>query len=492
MAPASGGPAETAVAPHAAAARVPEVGGVDAAAGGGSELRGDLVAGAGRVDLLRRPERGAAVGRHRRERPHAAGRGRVPGHRHAPTRRHDAGRGRADEAAHEPVPPCASPRTTLGPTAPAPATAVVDAARRRRRDRRSPSRSAASAWRRCGTRRRRVRRSRRRARGCVGVPSRRAARRVAARSTSCRRCRSTAARSCELSGVPPQPPVGQVAARCTPRRRGPLARIDRDRRLDQLARGRADADRQAAGRTLSTAVATSPRRRSPLLVVQRLPPELPISTANFAGPAHAPRDVGLAGGSRARVRRATPGPVQPADQAVVAAAAVRGYVRRDGAVVGHDGRARRRGGVDAIAGLCWIGRAASAVQARSRAMRPPSAGADTSSTAAAPTTSTSTWVSRRIKSKGPARAVMIPRCRNREGRAATIKRPMPADPAFAPVPAEPDHVALEHRVLERWERERHVRAAARSRTRAGRRSRSSTGRSRPTTRWACTTPGGGR
>jgi isoleucyl-tRNA synthetase len=30
---------------------------------------------------------------------------------------------------------------------------------------------------------------------------------------------------------------------------------------------------------------------------------------------------------------------------------------------------------------------------------------------------------------------------------------MPADPAFAPVPAEPDHVALEHRVLERWDRE---------------------------------------
>ena len=30
---------------------------------------------------------------------------------------------------------------------------------------------------------------------------------------------------------------------------------------------------------------------------------------------------------------------------------------------------------------------------------------------------------------------------------------MPADPAFAPVPAEPDHVALEHRVLERWDRD---------------------------------------
>jgi isoleucyl-tRNA synthetase len=30
---------------------------------------------------------------------------------------------------------------------------------------------------------------------------------------------------------------------------------------------------------------------------------------------------------------------------------------------------------------------------------------------------------------------------------------MAADPAFAPVPPEPDHVALEHAVLERWERE---------------------------------------
>ena len=30
---------------------------------------------------------------------------------------------------------------------------------------------------------------------------------------------------------------------------------------------------------------------------------------------------------------------------------------------------------------------------------------------------------------------------------------MAADPAFAPVPSEPDHVALEHRVLERWDRE---------------------------------------
>jgi len=30
---------------------------------------------------------------------------------------------------------------------------------------------------------------------------------------------------------------------------------------------------------------------------------------------------------------------------------------------------------------------------------------------------------------------------------------MPADPAFAPVPAEPDHVALEHRVLELWDRD---------------------------------------
>jgi isoleucyl-tRNA synthetase len=30
---------------------------------------------------------------------------------------------------------------------------------------------------------------------------------------------------------------------------------------------------------------------------------------------------------------------------------------------------------------------------------------------------------------------------------------MPVDPAFAPVPAEPGHVALEHRVLERWDRE---------------------------------------
>ena len=30
---------------------------------------------------------------------------------------------------------------------------------------------------------------------------------------------------------------------------------------------------------------------------------------------------------------------------------------------------------------------------------------------------------------------------------------MSADPAFAPVPAEPDHVALEERVLERWDRD---------------------------------------
>ena len=30
---------------------------------------------------------------------------------------------------------------------------------------------------------------------------------------------------------------------------------------------------------------------------------------------------------------------------------------------------------------------------------------------------------------------------------------MSADPAFAPVPAEPDHVALEHRVLDRWDRD---------------------------------------
>src|SRR5215208_1330561 len=30
---------------------------------------------------------------------------------------------------------------------------------------------------------------------------------------------------------------------------------------------------------------------------------------------------------------------------------------------------------------------------------------------------------------------------------------MSADPAFAPVPSEPDHVALEHAVLERWDRD---------------------------------------
>ena len=48
---------------------------------------------------------------------------------------------------------------------------------------------------------------------------------------------------------------------------------------------------------------------------------------------------------------------------------------------------------------------------------------------------------------------MIPRCSNGDERTATINRRMPAHPVFAPVPAEPGHVELEHRVLERWERD---------------------------------------
>ncbi len=74
----------------------------------------------------------------------------------------------------------------------------------------------------------------------------------------------------------------------------------------------------------------------------------------------------------------------------------------------------------AMAGLCWMFAMPRAVVSTS--VGSPSAGADRSSTAAAPTMSTNTWVLRRIKSKGPARAVMIARCREREECAATINR----------------------------------------------------------------------
>ena len=63
-------------------------------------------------------------------------------------------------------------------------------------------------------------------------------------------------------------------------------------------------------------------------------------------------------------------------------------------------------------------------------------------------------VSRREPREDRGRGAVVPH-------QATIRQRMTGF-AFREVPPEPDHVALEHRVLERWERERHVRAAARA------------------------------
>ena len=66
-------------------------------------------------------------------------------------------------------------------------------------------------------------------------------------------------------------------------------------------------------------------------------------------------------------------------------------------------------------------------------------------------------------------------------------RPMPTP--FPPVPAQPDFPAQEHAILELWRGRIAPSPGCARRTPAGRAGRSSTGRSRPTTRWASTTPG---
>ena len=71
---------------------IPQVRDVDAPAGGRGQPRSELVAGVVGIDLLRRPERRAAVHRHRSERAHGISGRSAPGHGHAPSGGHDARR----------------------------------------------------------------------------------------------------------------------------------------------------------------------------------------------------------------------------------------------------------------------------------------------------------------------------------------------------------------------------------------------------------------
>ena len=130
-------------------------------------------------------------------------------------------------------------------------------------------------------------------------------------------------------------------------------------------------------------------------------------------------------------------------------------------VLRDDGRGSGASGSIAIAGLCWT--PAPPIATCSVVSTPaPSAGADRSSTTAAPIDEQEHLRFASHQERGaPARVGHhSPRWSNGGGRAATIIRPMPADPAFAPVPAEPDHVALEHARARALGPRRHVRAAA--------------------------------
>ena len=103
VAPGSGGPAEAAVASTLPVpGGIPEVGDVDAAARRSAASRGAIwLPGLARIDLLRRPERRAAVGRHRREGAHRLRRPACQATVTRPPAATTLGVVGADEAAHE-------------------------------------------------------------------------------------------------------------------------------------------------------------------------------------------------------------------------------------------------------------------------------------------------------------------------------------------------------------------------------------------------------
>ena len=105
-------------------------------------------------------------------------------------------------------------------------------------------------------------------------------------------------------------------------------------------------------------------------------------------------------------------------------------------------------------------------------------------------TSTSTWVRRRIKSKRPARGSIIPRWSNGRGaRPRSIERCRLARLRSDSRRARPRRARAP--CVDRWDREGTF-EQLRRKPRVGRRSRSPTGRSPRTTRWACITPGDAR
>ena len=261
VAPASGGAAEADGRGHVPAPGIPEVRDVDAAAGRRRELGRDLVAGARRVDLLRRPERRAAVRRHRGERAHGAcrrRRARRPSRGRPPRRR--SAWARPTSAAHE-----------RGRRRVAEDDARADAAGVRRRRSSSPPGERRGARLRLDLRRRRRVVAERDDDAAVGQDGERGA---AVASCAGRRERRDArvvrAERRRVVGVG-QPDLRAVG-RARAVRRAPVelgerdvdaaaAAIDRDRRLDASLEGRVAERRPAARVVARAAVASRPRRR---------------------------------------------------------------------------------------------------------------------------------------------------------------------------------------------------------------------------------------
>ena len=154
------------------------------------------------------------------------------------------------------------------------------------------------------------------------------------------------------------------------------------------------------------------------------------------------------------------GPLQAVDQSAVEAAAVcgGGATRPSSATTRG---ARPSPGSTAIAGLCSIWAAEQRGELRREPGRPERRGRDEQH-CGCPDDEHEHVRSWSHQGRGAGSGyVSIARCRGGERRAATIIRPMAADPAFAPVPAEPDHVGARARRARALGSRGDVRAVAR-------------------------------
>ena len=227
------------------------------------------------------------------------------------------------------------------------------------------------------------------------------------------------------------------------------AAIHGDRRLDRLAEGRVAGDDQR--RVVARAgVARDREEDAALRVAEIAAVRAQLDRVDVRRARHAPGDVGLSGRGRAGVRqrrRSAPGrrPVRRRGRS-----GVRRW--RHEAIVGDDGGAGRPR-IDGDRGAVLdLGRRERG-ELRREPGRPERRGRDEQHRGCPDDEHEQVKSWSHQGRGGPAPTVSIARCRGGERRAATIIGPMAADPAFAPVPAEPDHVGLEHAVLERWERE---------------------------------------